>query len=58
MDPIEEFFGIYQFMKQFPNYACEFHSENDNLMSFCEISAFFYPAELVIPQMSQESIIT
>ena len=51
----EEFFGIFEFMKQFPNYLCEFHSENDNLMSFCEISAFFYPADIVYPIYSQDS---
>ena len=42
----DEFFGIYDFMKQFPNYLCEFHSENNNPMSFREISAFFYPSEI------------
>ena len=45
----DEFFGIYEFMKQFPNYLCEFHSENNNPMSFREISAFFYPSEIELP---------
>ena len=45
----DEFFEIYEYMRQFPNYLFEFHSENDNRMSMCEVSAFFYPAEIVYP---------
>ena len=51
----DEFFGIFEFMKQFSNYLCEFHSENNKLMSMCEISAFFYPAELIYHQFPQYS---
>ena len=46
---MEEFFGIHEFMKQFPNYMWEFHSENPNLMSFREMSIFLYPAEINYP---------
>ena len=42
----DEFFEICEFMKQFPNYIWEFHLENEKPISFYEISAFFYPAEI------------
>ena len=43
----DEFFGIHEYMKIFPNYLCEYHSENDNPVSLYEISVFYYPAELL-----------
>ena len=45
----EEFFLIHEFMKQFPNYVWEFHSENPYSGSLYELSAFFYPSELIYP---------
>ena len=46
----DEFFGIYEFMKQFPNYMVEFHSENSYAGSLRELSIFYYPAELIYPK--------
>ena len=55
----EEFFGVCEFMKQFPNYIWEFHLENMNPISFREISAFFYPAEIrysIFPQENETTM--
>ena len=50
----DEFFLVHEFMKQFPNYMWEFHSENSNIMSLREISAFFYPAEIEFEEYIHE----
>lgn len=42
----EEFFLVREYIRQFPNYIIDFHSENDNPLSFCEVAIFAYPAEI------------
>lgn len=45
----DELFLIPKFLKRFPNYLFDFHSENDNYDSMGELAIFAYPAELLYP---------
>ena len=56
-DSFDEFFGMHEYMKQFPNYFHEYHLENPTPLSFREISSFFIPAEIFFETMKQEHLI-
>ena len=51
----EEFFGMFEFMRQFPNYLVEFHCQNTAVAVFGELNAFFYPAEIVYDTYPQDT---
>lgn len=49
-----EFFYVNEFIRQFPNYIIDYHTENEWPGNFLECSLFAYPAEIEYPIYPQE----